>query len=150
MTWSLRKLLNHASEMAETFVSKVEDDGDSAMPHFVAEQDDKVTLVACPWTDGRDRELLCARVRFMLAAHGHPQWVLFHEVWRAVYDSADEQRRIQPKDHPNRQEIYLFEAENVPRNQKIIATRQIIRVEGQPPRLMPLVIEQRIPLTKAA
>lgn len=133
---TLRSLIDQASAFAEAAF----DPDDVMTPHIIAEgADGKFTVVAIG-ASGADLDRFRMLIPLRLQAEGHRRWVYLSEAWRASYRAGDP--KVDPVDHPERMEVVTFDAFDVPGNRRVIASRQILRLDGGA-RLMPLVINER-------
>lgn len=133
---TLRDLIDQASSYAEAMF----DPDDIITPHIIAEDaagSITVVALAVPGSDvDRYRDLMQLKLR----AEGKLRWVFFSEAWMAEYLSGGP-AKVDPVDHPERVEIVMFDAVDVPGNRRVTASRQIHR-DADRSRLMPLILRR--------
>lgn len=131
---TLRELIDHASGFAESLFAP----DDEMWPHFVAEAADGSITVATLAVEGAELDLMRKALGLRFEREGQRRWVFFAEGWKS--EPARGGHLVDPQDDPERIEVVLFDAFDAAGNRRVRGSRQILRIEGQPARLLPLVI----------
>ena len=133
---TLRDLIDRASTYAEAMF----DPDDCLTPHIIAEDAAGAITVVALSVPGSQIDRYREMMQLKLLAEGKRRWVFFSEAWMAEYPTGGP-AKVEPVDHPERLEIVMFDAVDVPGNRRVAASRQIHR-DGGGSRLMPLVMRR--------
>jgi hypothetical protein len=141
VTEPLREFIEAASKGVELFFAK----SGRVLPfyHFVSPIVGEVAMPAPPL----DKDAAVAVMREILAQTKATRVLFVDEAWTVVrHGTRDQLDKIKdeppPREQPDRREVVVFSGEDADEGE-LMAYRDIVREDGKPPRLGPLVVRER-------
>jgi hypothetical protein len=131
----LRRLIHNASKVVETLFEP----RGQMRAYFLVERSDHTNalMVAAQFGNAEEEAAFRVGVPHQLRRAGFWRWCFFTEAWTAPTVAGG----VLPAQHAERMEIVCFAAEAL-NGERLFASRQILRLEGQDAKLLPLVFPE--------